>query len=99
MKAIQINKYGEADVLKFQDVEQPKPKQNEILVRIFDAGVNPFDWKLRRGYMKDAMPLSFPHTMGYDFAGEVAEIGQGIADFKKGDRVYGFTQGAYADSA
>ncbi|UOF02452.1 NADP-dependent oxidoreductase [Bdellovibrio reynosensis] len=99
MKAVQIEKYGEADELKVQNVENPKPKNNEILVRIFDAGVNPFDWKVRRGYMKDIMPMNFPLTMGYDFAGEVAEVGSGITDYKKGDKVFGFTQGAYAEYA
>lgn len=97
MKAVQIDKYGEADELKVQNVENPKPKENEVLVRIFDAGVNPFDWKVRRGYMKDVMPAQFPLTMGYDFAGEIAEVGSGIKDYKKGDRVFGFTQGAYAE--
>ncbi|XGC82008.1 NADP-dependent oxidoreductase [Bdellovibrio bacteriovorus] len=97
MKAVQINKYGEADELKVQDVENPKPKENQVLVRIFDAGVNPFDWKVRRGYMKDVMPANFPLTMGYDFAGEIAEVGSLVSEFKKGDRVFGFTQGAYAE--
>lgn len=97
MKAIQISQYGDADQLKLQEVETPKPQDNEVLVRIFDAGVNPFDWKVRRGHMKEIMPAHFPLTMGYDFAGEVAEIGSQIKNFKPGDRVFGFTQGAYAE--
>jgi NADPH:quinone reductase-like Zn-dependent oxidoreductase len=97
MKAIQIQKYGEADELHLTEIQRPKPSDNEVLVRIVDAGVNPFDWKVRRGYMKDMMPLQFPHTMGYDFAGEVAEVGSKITNFKSGDRVFGFTNGAYAE--
>lgn len=97
MKAIQIEHYGDADELKIHEIDRPSPKDNEILVRIFDAGVNPFDWKVRRGFMKDVMPLRFPHTMGYDFAGEVAEVGANVTDFEKGDRVFGFARGAYAE--
>lgn len=99
MKAVQIDKYGEADELQVHDVQRPSPKDGEILVRIFDAGVNPFDWKVRRGYMKDVMPAKFPLTMGYDFAGVVEEVGGGVDEFKKGDRVFGFTQGSYAEYA
>ncbi len=97
MKAIQISAYGEADQLKVQEVEKPRAKDRQVLVKIHDAGVNPFDWKVRKGFMKDVMPVQFPLTMGYDFAGEIVELGSSVQDFKVGDRVFGFAHGAYAE--
>lgn len=99
MKAIQISKYGEADELKMQETETPSPKAGEILVRIHDAGVNPYDWKVRKGFMKDIMPVQFPLTMGYDFAGVIEKVGANVQDYRVGERVFGFTQGAYAEFA
>ncbi len=97
MKAIQISKYGDASELKMREVDTPQPKDNEVLVKIFDAGVNPYDWKVRKGFMKDIMPSKFPLTMGYDFAGVVATVGKNVSGYGAGDRVYGFTQGSYAE--
>ena len=94
MKAIQISAYGEADQLKVQEVEKPRAKDRQVLVKIHDAGVNPFDWKVRKGFMKDVMPVQFPLTRGYDFAGEIVELGSSVQDFKVGDRVFGFAHGA-----
>jgi NADPH:quinone reductase-like Zn-dependent oxidoreductase len=97
MKAIRISKYGEADELKMEEMETPTPKAGEVLVRIHDAGVNPYDWKVRKGLMKEMMPLQFPLTMGYDFAGVIEKVGASVQDYKTGDRVFGFTQGSYAE--
>jgi NADPH:quinone reductase-like Zn-dependent oxidoreductase len=90
MKAAQINSYGEPEVLKTVD-DAPKPvaKAGQVLVEVHAAGVNPFDWKVRAGFMKDFIPLNFPATLGGDFAGIVAEVGDGVSDFSAGDEVYG----------
>lgn len=99
MKAIRIHEYGNADSLKLEDVPRLSFSDEQILVRIHDAGVNPIDWKIRQGYLKQVRPASFPLTLGQDFAGEVAETGKAVQRFRIGDRVFGFAQGAYAEYA
>jgi NADPH:quinone reductase-like Zn-dependent oxidoreductase len=99
MKAVRIHEYGDAGALKLEETPRPKITAGQILVKIRDAGVNPVDWKIREGRLKDQMPASFPLTMGQDFAGEVAELGNGVDRFAVGDRVFGFATGAYAEYA
>ena len=64
MKAIQIHTYGHADQMKLETVSRPSIQKGQILVKIHDAGVNPVDWKIREGFMKDIRPKSFPFTLG-----------------------------------
>ncbi len=90
MKAVQINKYGGYEVLEVNDnTAKPSVGKGQVLVEVQAASINPFDWKVRAGYMKDFMPLNFPATMGGDFAGVVIEVGEGVSDFRVGDEVYG----------
>ncbi len=90
MKAVQINTYGTNDVLEINE-NAPKPslKQGQVLVEVYAASINPVDWKIRAGYMKDMMPLNFPATLGGDFAGAVTEVGEEVSEFKVGDEVFG----------
>ena len=90
MKAAQINNYGGSEVVKIND-NAPKPavSQGQLLVEVYAAGANPVDWKIREGYMRQMVPLKFPATLGGDFSGIVAEVGEDVSDFKKGDEVYG----------
>ena len=101
MKAIRIHSYGGPEVLKYEDAPRPEPQTNEVLIRIHAAGVNPIDWKVREGHMKDFWPHKFPLILGWDFSGVVEEIGQRVSLFKKGDEVYSLPDptrdGAYAD--
>jgi alcohol dehydrogenase len=103
MKAAQINGYGGKEVLMVTpDAPKPKAGEGQVLVEVHAAAVNPFDWKLREGYMKDFIPLTFPATLGGDLAGLVAEIGPGVEGFNVGDEVYGLAnaaggQGSYAE--
>ncbi len=87
MKAIRIHQYGDASTLKLEEVPPLSISEDQILVRVRDAGVNPIDWKIRQGYLKNVMPAAFPMTVGQDFAGEVAQCGKGVNQFKAGDRV------------
>ncbi len=90
MKAVQINRYGGADVLQInENAPTPSPVKGQVLVEVYTASINPFDWKVRAGYLKDMMPLQFPATLGGDFAGKVIELGEDTSDFQKGDEVYG----------
>jgi NADPH:quinone reductase-like Zn-dependent oxidoreductase len=99
MKAIRIHEYGNAGTLKLEDVPPLSINNDQILVRVRDAGVNPIDWKIRQGYLKQAMRATFPLTLGQDFAGEVAECGNSVKVFSIGDQVFGFAQGSYAEYA
>lgn len=105
MKAVRIHNYGGLEVLKYEDAPRPQPEQGEILIRVHATSVNPIDWKVRAGYMKDFLPYSFPLILGWDVSGVIEEVGPnsaGAGRFKKGDEVYGglpdrTRNGAYAD--
>jgi NADPH:quinone reductase-like Zn-dependent oxidoreductase len=101
MKAVRIHKYGGPEVLKYEDAPRPKPQVGEVLVRVHAAGVNPIDWKVREGEMRDFWPHTFPLILGWDLSGVVEELGKGVSRFKIGDEVYGLPDptrgGAYAD--
>lgn len=90
MKAVQINSYGGVDVLEVnENTPNPTSKEGQLLVEVYAASINPVDWKLRAGYLKNWMPVQFPTTLGGDFAGVVKEIREGVSDFKVGAEVYG----------
>ena len=90
MRAAQINEYGGKNVLKtVDDVPKPEVQAGQVLIEVCAAGVNPFDVKVRSGQAKQMAELNFPATLGGDFAGIVAEVAEGVSDFKVGDEVYG----------
>jgi NADPH:quinone reductase-like Zn-dependent oxidoreductase len=101
MKAIRIHNYGGPEVLKYEDAPRPEPQAGEVLVRVHAAGVNPIDWKVREGHMKDFWPHKFPLILGWDLSGVVEEVRPRVSQFKKGDEVYCLPDptrnGAYAD--
>lgn len=99
MKAIRIHEYGDAGTLRLEEIPDISISDDQLLVRVHDAGVNPVDWKIRQGYLKQVMPARFPLTIGQDFAGKVAERGKAVDRFAVGDRVFGFAQGSYAEFA
>jgi len=99
MKAIRIHQYGDASLLKLEEVPRLSIADDQILVRIHNAGVNPIDWKIRQGQMKQVRPATLPMIVGQDFAGEVVELGKAVTQFTVGDRVFGFAQGTYAEYA
>jgi NADPH:quinone reductase-like Zn-dependent oxidoreductase len=101
MKAIRIHNYGGPEVLKYEDAPRPQPQAGEVLVRVHAAGVNPIDWKVREGDMKELWPHTFPLILGWDLSGVVEELGPGVSQFKVDDEIYGLPDptrgGAYAD--
>jgi NADPH:quinone reductase-like Zn-dependent oxidoreductase len=102
MKAIRIHQYGGPEVVAQVEMQRPNPGANEVLIKVHAAGVNPADWKIRAGYMKEFLPLTFPATLGTDVSGTVEEVGPGAAQFKRGDEVYaslGLEGGGYAEYA
>lgn len=97
MRAVRFHEYGPAEVLTVDQAPRPAPKEGEVLVRVHCAGVNPFDWKLRAGYMKDFMPVPLPHVPGVDFAGTVEQVGPDVTDLERGEAVFGRGAGTYAE--
>jgi len=102
MKAIVYRCYGSADVLEFEDVNKPTPADDEVLVKVVAASVNPLDWHFMRGtpYILRLMSgLSAPNetSLGVDFAGTVEAVGSNVKRFKPGDEVFGGGNGAFAE--
>jgi len=89
MKAARINEYGNADVVQIAEIDTPIAGDGQLLVEVRASSINPFDKTIREGYMKDAIPLELPVTLGGDIAGYVVEIGDGVDGFAIGDKVYG----------
>ena len=99
MKAARIHAYGHSDQIQVEDVSNPVPNVDEVLVRISAAGINPVDWKIREGFMARIAPRNLPFTLGQDFAGEVIALGKAVTDVEAGEEVYGFASGTYAEYA
>jgi NADPH2:quinone reductase len=99
MKAIRVHEFGGPEVMRLEEVPDPKAGRGELVVRIHAAGVNPVDAYIRSGAYARKPPL--PFTPGSDGGGVVASIGEGVTGFKTGDRVYvaGSLSGTYAEQA
>jgi len=98
MRVIHIHNYGGPEQLKLERKPRPEPQAGEVLLRVHAAGVNPLDWKIRQGLMKDFMPVTFPYTPGIEVAGVVEDIGSGVTAFEIGQAVFGQSaRGAYAE--
>ena len=96
-KAISYHEYGDADVLTLIEVPLPEPGPGEIRVRVHASGVNPIDWKARRGYLSGGEPPAGPTLVGMDLAGVVDAVGDGATGFAVGDRVAGGASGTSAE--
>lgn len=100
MKAVRATAYGGPEVLKVEEIERPKAGPGELLVRVRAAGVNPVDWKIRQGLLRSMSPQP-PFIPGYDIAGTVESLGEGVSEFKVGDEVYAYLSltkgGGYAE--
>ncbi len=103
MKAIAINRYGSAEVLRYAEVEEPKIKPDQMLVKVYATSVNPVDWKIRNGWLKIFTGNKFPISLGFDLSGEVVAVGDRVTQFKPGELVYADLDsppgGAYAEYA
>jgi len=97
IKAVRIAQYGGSDQLKYEEIPLPEIGPGYVLAKVRYAGLNPIDWKIREGYMKNSRPVSFPLTLGQDFAGEIVAGGGDSGRFQTGERVFGFGDGTYAE--
>lgn len=90
MKAAQISQYGGIEVVTITaDVPKPTPKEGQVLIEVHASSINPFDWKVRKGFMQKMKQLAFPVTLGGDISGVITELGEGVTNFSVGDKVYG----------
>ena len=97
MKAVLLHGYGDVNQLSYEDVSLPVPAAGEVLVKTIAVSINPIDWKLRRGELKEMMPIEFPAILGRDLSGEVVALGEGVTGLKVGDRVFGLVNHSYAE--
>lgn len=100
-RAVVINEYGGKEKLAEAKVSLPELGADQVLVKVAATSINPIDWKLREGYLKQMFPWSFPIILGWDVAGEIVEVGQKVKDYHVGDRVFARPEttrfGTYAD--
>ncbi len=99
MQAIQYQSFGQSDVLVLTEVAQPQiSNENEVLIQVKAASVNPLDMKIRMGFMQKMRPVQLPYIPGLDAAGIVVEIGSQVTRFNIGDEVMASSMGgAYAE--
>jgi NADPH:quinone reductase-like Zn-dependent oxidoreductase len=98
MRAVVLVGFGGLDQLELREVPEPTVGFGEVKVRVFAASINPIDWKLREGVPRLAANLRLPAILGRDAAGEVVEVGKGVARLRVGSRVAGLVSNSYAES-
>ncbi|MCO6187822.1 NADP-dependent oxidoreductase [Rhizobium sp. L1K21] len=102
MKAVRIHHFGDEGALNYEDVSVPEPGRNQILVKVLAAGVNPVDWKMRKGGYPSVDEADLPITLGRDVCGRVAAVGSDVENCSEGERIIAFIgegRGAYEEYA
>ncbi|MEU0910441.1 NADP-dependent oxidoreductase [Streptomyces althioticus] len=101
MRAARYHEYGDTTVLTVEEAPDPVPGPGEIRIRVAAASVNPVDWKVRSGALRDVLPVDLPAIPGRDAVGRVDRIGAGVEGVGVGDRVFGLggVTGATAELA
>ena len=100
MRAARIHEFGGSDVTRIEQLPVPEPKDDEILLAIHAASINPVDYKIRAGNYPRITAANLPVTLGRDASGVVTAVGSGVTKFKVGDAVFamaGGARGCYAD--
>jgi NADPH:quinone reductase-like Zn-dependent oxidoreductase len=101
MKAVRFHSYGGSDVLVFEEMPRPQAGAGEVLIRVHAASINPLDWKVRDGHLKERMKHHLPLIPGWDVSGVVEAVAPDVSAYKIGDEVYGLlnfmANGAYAE--
>ena len=89
MKAIRIHQYGGPEVLQYEDAPLPEMGTEDVLIRVHAAGVNPVDWKVREGYLRQRIAHGLPLILGWDLSGVVVDTGTAVSQLTVGAAVYG----------
>lgn len=87
MRAMVMDRFGGPEVLHMGEIERPKATPGNVVIRVAYASVNPADWKCVDGWLSQYFEYKFPFVVGFDAAGVIAEVGEGVTNFKVGDRV------------
>ncbi|MGY2125648.1 NADP-dependent oxidoreductase [Nocardia gipuzkoensis] len=87
MKAMRYHSYGDSDVLVDEEAKRPTAGRGQVLLRVAGTSFNMLDVALRAGILRDAIPLTFPHTPNCDVSGVIVEVGDGVAAWRAGDAV------------
>jgi NADPH:quinone reductase-like Zn-dependent oxidoreductase len=90
MKAVRFHEFGGPEVLRYEDVDRPRPAAGRVLIRVAATSFNPVDAAIRSGFLQQVFPVALPHTPGIDVVGTLAEIGEGVAGWSVGEAVVGF---------
>src|SRR5258705_11874189 len=105
MKAIVYTKYGSPDVLQLKDVEKPTPKDDEVLIKVYAASVNAYDWHFLTAdiflirLMGGGLLKPKYTRLGADVAGRIEAVGRNVKQFQPDDEVFGMIQGGFAEYA
>jgi NADPH:quinone reductase-like Zn-dependent oxidoreductase len=99
MKAIRYSEYGGPDVLKVVEAAEPHAGAGQVRVAVRAVGVNPADWKRMSGALREFFPVEFPAGLGFEAAGVVDEVGEGVTGVSVGTAVFGLGAGTLAESA
>jgi NADPH:quinone reductase-like Zn-dependent oxidoreductase len=101
MKAVYIEEYGDASKLIVGELKKPQISADQVLIKVRSAAVNPVDWMVRAGLLKEMGLHQLPLVLGWDVAGEIVEKGENVARFELSDAVFAYApiagQGAYAE--
>jgi NADPH:quinone reductase-like Zn-dependent oxidoreductase len=102
MNAIVYRSYGPPDVLACEDVEKPTARDDQVLIKVRAASVNPLDWHFMRGepyFLRMGSGLRKPKVtrLGVDLAGQVEAVGRNVTQCQPGDEVFGTSRGAFAE--
>lgn len=103
MKAALISDFGDLDQIQIADVEEPSAGAGQVKIAVHYAGLNPVDWKITAGYLVDVLEHKLPIVLGWDVAGTVVALGEGVTEFAVGDPVYSYCRkpvvhmGCFAD--
>ncbi|MET8307459.1 NAD(P)H-binding protein [Micromonospora sp. NPDC005173] len=89
MKAARIHQYGDAGIIRYEEVLRPVPEPDQVLIRVAAASYNPSDAALRSGFLQAVLPVDLPYTLGFDVSGTITETGSDVSSFTVGDRVVG----------
>lgn len=90
MRAVRYHRYGEHDVLHYEEAERPEPGAEQVLVQVAGTSFNPVDIGIRAGTLRKVFPLTFPHTPGIEVSGTIVELGSGVDTWRSGDEVIAF---------
>lgn len=99
MKAARIHQYGDATVIRIEEIARPVPASGEVLIEVAATSFNPTEVALRSGALREVVPVSLPLTLGWDVAGTIVELGEGVRTHAVSDQVIGWIDGAAAEFA